>query len=249
MVRPHSAVLIVLMAILLLPVFAKTDAAPDHSIWNALLSQYNHQGQVDYEGLKKAEARLDAYLDGLAGIAPQSLDRDEQFAFYANAYNAWTVKLILTGYPGVASIKDFGSLFKSPWKRKLAEINGEILTLDHIEHDILRPRFNDPRVHFAINCAAKSCPALYREAFVGARLQAQLDDATRRFLNDERFNRLAEKTLYVSRIFKWFKADFNGDIVGFFERYAAPELKAGIAADRENIKVKYLIYDWSLNSK
>lgn len=247
--KPHFAVLIILLTVILLPVSVKADAAPDHSIWNELLSQYNHQGQVDYNGLKKEEARLDAYLDVLAGIDPQSLDRDEQFAFYTNAYNAWTVKLILTGYPGVASIKDFGSLFKNPWKRKFAEINGEILTLDHIEHDILRPRFKDPRVHFAINCAAKSCPILYREAFVGTRLQAQLDDATRRSLNDERFNRLEEKTLYVSRIFKWFNEDFNGDIVGFFEQYAAPELKASIAADRENIKVKYLDYDWTLNGE
>ena len=132
---------------------------------------------------------------------------------------------------------------------RFVEINGEILTLDHIEHDILRPRFKDPRVHFAINCAAKSCPALYREAFTGKQLHAQLDDAARRFINDGRFNRLEAKTLYVSRIFKWFNEDFNGDIAGFFEQYAAPGLKVPLAADRENIKVKYLDYDWSLNGE
>ena len=175
---------------------------------------------------------MDAYLDTLAKIDPLSLAGDEQFAFYINAYNAWTIKLILTGYPDVASIKDYGSLFKSPWKKKFVNIKGEMVTLDHIEHDILRPQFRDPRVHFAINCAAKSCPPLYREAFVGQQLNTQLDDAARRFVNDGRFNRLEGNTLYVSSIFKWFKEDFNGDIIGFFEEYALPELKEAIGANR-----------------
>ena len=249
MPKPPSIGLVLLITVLLVATSAAAGTVPDHGIWDELLGRYNRQGQVDYAGLKQAEARLDAYLEGLAGIDPDSLDRDEQFAFYANAYNAWTVKLILTGYPGVTSIKDFGSLFKSPWKKKFVDINGEIMTLDHIEHDILRPRFQDPRVHFAINCAAKSCPPLYREAFEGTRLHAQLDDATRRFLNDRRFNRLEGKTLYVSSIFKWFNKDFRGDIVGFFEQYGAPDLKAGIAADREQITVTYLDYDWSLNGE
>ena len=232
---------------ILLPLSTVAGTAPDHGIWDALLHEFNHQGRVDYAGLKREENRLDAYLGVLAGIDPRSLGRDEQFAFYINAYNAWTVKLILTGYPGVESIKDLGSLLKSPWKKKLVEINGEILTLDHIEHDILRPRFKDPRVHFAVNCASKSCPVLYGEAFVGRRLHAQLDEATRQFINDGRFNRLEGKTLYVSSIFKWFKKDFNGDIIGFIERYASPELKASLIANRKDLKVAYLVYDWSLN--
>ena len=233
----------------LLPVPAAANQATDHRALDDLLQQYNHQGQVDYAGLKQEEARLDAYLDALAAIDPLSLARDEQFAFYINAYNAWTIKLILTEYPGIASIKDYGSLFKSPWKKEFVNIRGAIVTLDHIEHDILRPQFRDPRVHFAINCAAKSCPPLYREAFVGKRLQAQLDDAARRFINDGRFNRLEGNTLYVSSIFKWFKEDFQDDIVGFFEQHALPELKKAITANRQLLKVKYLDYDWSLNGE
>lgn len=231
------------------PFLAVAGSEPDHGMWDELLRQYNHQGQVDYAGFKREEARLNAYLDTLAKVDPRALARDEQFAFYVNAYNAWTVKLILTGYPGVASIKDLGSLFKSPWKKKFVDIDGELRTLDHIEHAILRPRFKDPRVHFAINCASKSCPVLYPEAFTGTRLQTQLDDASRQFVNDSRFNRLDGKTLYVSSIFKWFNEDFNGDVVGFLEQYAAPGLKAAITADRKNIEVKYLDYDWSLNGK
>ena len=243
-----AALLLFLMGVLLaLPAVARQ--APDHHILDDLLRQYNHQGQVDYAGLKQEEAQLDAYLDALAEIDPLSLAGDEQYAFYINAYNAWTIKLILKEYPDVASIKDYGSLFKSPWKKKFVNIKGEIVTLDHIEHDILRPQFRDPRVHFAINCAAKSCPPLYREAFEGKRLHAQLDDAARRFVNDGRFNRLEGNTLYVSSIFKWFKEDFNGDIVGFFEEYALPELKEAISANRQHLKVKYLDYDWSLNGK
>lgn len=248
---PKSCLTILLFlligALLALPAVAQETL--DHHILDDLLRQYNHQGQVDYAGLKQEEAQLDAYLDALAKIDPLSLADDEQFAFYINAYNAWTIKLILTEYPGVESIKDYGSLFKSPWKKKFVNIKGEIVTLDHIEHDILRPQFRNPRVHFAINCAAKSCPPLYREAFVGKRLHAQLDDAARRFVNDGRFNRLEGNTLYVSSIFKWFKEDFNGDIVGFFEEYALPELKEAISASRQLLKVKYLDYDWSLNGE
>lgn len=234
-------------ALLALPAIAQQRL--DHLALDDLLRQYNHQGQVDYAGLKQKEAQLDTYLDTLAKIDPLSLAGDEQFAFYINAYNAWTIKLILTGYPDVESIKDYGSLFKSPWKKKFVNIKGEIVTLDHIEHDILRPQFKDPRVHFAINCAAKSCPPLYREAFVGQQLNTQLDDAARRFVNDARFNRLEGNTLYVSSIFKWFKEDFNGDIVGFFEEYALPDLKEAIGANEQHLKVKYLDYDWSLNGK
>lgn len=245
----YRAALIIILTGMFLPLCAMGGSSPDHAIWDKLLHQYNHQGKVDYAGLKRDEALLDAYLDGLAGIDSRSLGRDEQFAFYVNVYNAWTVKLILTAYPDIESIKDLGSLFKSPWKKKFVEIDGKTITLDHIEHDILRPRFKDPRVHFAINCAAKSCPPLFRKAFTGKRLHAQLDEATRQFINDPRFYRLEGQTLYVSSIFKWFKADFEGDIAGFFERYALPELKASIMAVRKNLKVKYLDYDWSLNGE
>ncbi len=221
----------------------------DHGLFTELLGKYVRAGEVNYQDLKNEEATLDAYLAMLEAVEPQSLSHDEQFAFYANAYNAWTIKLILSDYPGVKSIKDLGSLLKSPWKKKIARIDGKVMTLDHIEHDILRPRFNDPRVHFAINCAAKSCPPLADEPFSGDTLDRQLDQLTRAFINDPNNNYLKGNVLYVSSIFKWFKTDFKDGIVNFFRKYAEGDLKTNLKAIENKIKVKYLDYDWSLNGK
>ena len=203
----------------------------DHGLFTELLGKYVRAGEVNYQGLKNEEATLDAYLTMLEAVDPQSLPRDEQFAFYANAYNAWTIKL------------------KSPWKKKIARIDGKVMTLDHIEHDILRPRFNDPRVHFAINCAAKSCPPLADEPFSGDTLDRQLDQLTRAFINDPTNNYLKGNVLYVSSIFKWFKTDFKDGIVNFFRKYAEGDLKTNLKAIENKVKVKYLDYDWSLNGK
>ncbi|MBW2206539.1 MAG: DUF547 domain-containing protein [Deltaproteobacteria bacterium] len=171
------------------------------------------------------------------------------FAFYVNAYNAWTIKLILTGYPGIESIKDLGSLFKSPWKKKICRIDGEVITLDDIEHNILRPQFKDPRVHFAVNCASKGCPPLLAEPYTGSRLDKQLNQVTRAFINDPKRYRIEKDTLFVSKIFKWFSEDFNNDVIGFFLQYAEGDLKKTLESNRGKIKVKYLDYDWSLNGK
>jgi len=224
-------------------------AAPDDSIYAELLNRYNRNGLVDYAGFKRDEVRLDQYLAVLAKIDPNTLSRSEQFAYYANAYNAWTIKLILTGYPGVESIKDLGSLFKSPWKKKFVELDGKVITLDNIEHDILRPRFKDPRVHMAVNCASKGCPPLWNEPFTGSRLDDQLDAAARSFINNPGFNRLEGNTLFVSKIFKWFREDFEDDVIGFIEKYAEGQLKARIQANRALLEVEYLDYDWSLNGR
>lgn len=229
----------------LLPASAWSGEA--HQLFNELLTKYNQAGHVDYAGFKRQEALLDAYLDGLAKVDPDSLPRNERFAFYVNAYNAWTIKLILSEYPGVASIKDLGSLFKSPWKKNIVKLGGRITTLDHIEHDILRPEFKDPRVHFAINCASKGCPPLYREPFNGHQLNLQLNEVTRHFINNPGFNRLEGNVLHVSSIFKWFIEDFNDDIIGFFEQYASEALRNKIIQRRSSLKIKYLDYDWSLN--
>lgn len=224
-------------------------AAPDVAIYAELLRKYNHNGQVDYAGFKNDEDRLDEYLAQLAKIDPNDLSRDEQFAYYANAYNAWTIKLILTGYPGVESIKDLGSLFKSPWKKKFVKLDGKVITLDNIEHDILRSRFNDPRVHMAVNCASKGCPPLWSEPFNGSRLNDQLNAAARNFINNPGFNRLEGNTLYVSKIFKWFSEDFDDDVISFVEKYAEGKLKSTIKTNRSSLEVEYLDYDWSLNGR
>ena len=223
--------------------------AVDNSIYAELLGKYVKDGVVDYEGLKNDEAKLDRYLKVLEKTDTKALSRNEQFAFYINAYNSSTIKLILSDYPGIKSIKELGSLFKSPWKKNICRIEGKIITLDDIEHNILRPRFKDPRVHFTINCAAKSCPPLRSEPYRGGDLEQQLDEMTRAFINDLENNRLEDLTLYVSSIFKWFKEDFNKDIIGFFLKYAKGNLKRQLEARRGKIKVKYLDYDWSLNGK
>jgi hypothetical protein len=221
----------------------------EHSLYAELLNSYVKHGVVDYRGFKNHEAKLDRYLKVLEKTQTEKLNRDEQFAFYINAYNAWTIKLILGSYPGVKSIKDLGSFLKSPWKKKICRIDGVILTLDDIEHQILRARFKDPRVHFAVNCASKGCPPLRSEPYQGRILDRQLDEMTRAFINDPGSNRLEGNTLYVSKIFKWFAEDFNKDIVGFFMKYAHGDLKTKLEANKQNLKVKYLDYDWSLNGQ
>jgi len=221
-------------------------AVVENTIYTDLLQRYVNDGVVDYQGFKSAEAELDQYLEILAQVDPQTLSRDERFTFYVNAYNAWTIKLILSRYPNLQSIKELGSFLRSPWKKELARIDGKILTLDNIEHDILRPQFKDPRVHFAVNCASKGCPPLLGEPYTGARLNQQLDGAAKAFINDPQRNRLDNKGLYVSKIFKWFAADFSNDIVGFFKRYADEPMKTELER-RSTVKVKYLDYDWSLN--
>ncbi len=221
----------------------------DNAIYSELLGKYVKNGIVNYQSFKNDEENLDQYLNVLEKTNTKTLSRNEQFAFYINAYNAWTIKLILSGYPGIKSIKDMGSLFKSPWKKKICRIDGKIITLDDIEHNILRPRFKDPRVHFAINCAAKSCPPVRSEPYRGDELDQQLDEMTRAFINKLQSNRLEGHTLYVSSIFKWFAEDFNEDIVGFFLKYTKGDLKEQLEINKKKIKVKYLDYDWSLNGK
>ncbi len=219
----------------------------NHDIWADLLKKHVKAGGVDYTGFKTDEGRLDQYLKVLENTDPERLSRNEQFAFYINVYNAWTVKLILSGYPDVKSIKDFGTILKSPWQKKLVRINGEVITLDHVEHRILRPRFKDPRVHFAINCSAASCPPLRPEPYLGNSLDDQLDHSTRLFVNKQDSHRFEGNTLYVSRIFKWFSEDFNDDALGFYLKFAEGDLKEKLSAQKDTLEVKYLHYDWSLN--
>jgi hypothetical protein len=219
----------------------------DNQIYAGLLARHVRHGVVDYRGLKQEEPQLDRYLDVLSKVAPGSLTAAARFAFYVNAYNAWTLKLILEHYPGITSIKDAGSLWRSPWKKKIARIDGRLLTLDEIEHGILRTQFKEPRVHFAVNCASKGCPPLYGVPFNGRDLDRQLDFVTRSFINDPSRYRLEDDVLYVSRIFKWFPEDFNHDPIGFFRTYAEGGLKVELQKRAQHLRVKYLDYDWSLN--
>ena len=228
---------------------ALAGALVDHSLYAELLKKYVKNGEVNYQGFQNDEGKLDRYLEILEKTDTKALSRNEQLAFYINAYNAWTIKLILSAYPDIESIKDLGSLFKSPWKKKIARIHGEVLTLDNIEHDILRPRFQDPRIHFAVNCASKGCPPLRSEPYQGHVLDQQLTEMTVAFINDPDHNRLQGNSLYVSSIFKWYSEDFNDDIVGFFMKYAKGELREELKRKAGGIEIEYLDYDWSLNGK
>ncbi len=242
---------IVILAVLILAHLPQTSWAKemvDHSIFGELLKSHTKDGQVNYQGFKADEAKLERYLGVLAEVDPQSLNRSEQMAFYINAYNAWTIKLILTDYPGVKSIKDLGTLFQSPWKKKFVKLNGKAVSLDHIEHDILRPQFKDPRIHFAVNCASKSCPPLLDEPYTGTDLQQQLDGVTKSFINDPKSTFIKGDKLYVSKIFKWFGEDFDNDVLGFVKSHAQGTFAEQIGNGGGKLKVKYLDYDWSLNS-
>ncbi len=236
-----------------------------YAAWDALLKKHvkwlpdNKQSRVDYKGFAADRAALKAVLAEWSAVTPAqfaALPRDQQMAFLINAYNGFTVELILTKYPGLKSIKDLGSLLQSPWKNKFFTLLGEPRHLDWIEHEQLRPKYNEPRVHAAVNCASIGCPALRPEAFVAAKLGAQLDDSMLRFMGDRTRNRYADGRLQVNMIFKWFREDFEKGHRGFnkledvMARYA-DEL-ADAPADREKIKarnvpISHLDYDWSLN--
>ena len=249
--RPAIALLwlVFLAGAVLRPSSAVAGAVVDHALYAQLLNSYVHEGQVNYDGFKRDESKLDQYLEMLATIDPQDLTADERFAFYANAYNAWTIKVILSKYPKISSIKELGLFNTGPWRKKLVRLDGRVLSLDNIEHDILRPQFKDPRVHFAINCAAYSCPPLRSEPYVGSRLDDQLDEATRAFINHPDRTYLDGDSLYVSKIFKWFAEDFNDDPTTFVLRYAQGRFKSELSARGDGVKVKYLSYDWSLNNR
>jgi hypothetical protein len=231
------------------PLMAADGSGVDHSLYGGLLKKYVRNGQVDYGGIQSEEAALDRYLDLLQSVDIKSLSTDEQFAFYTNAYNAWTIKLILTKYPDISSIKSLGIFNTGPWKKKVVRLKSQTVSLDYIEHDILRPLFKDPRVHFAINCAAKSCPPLRSEPYDGDKLDQQLDESTRAFINNPDNYRLEGQNLYISRIFKWFAEDFKDDPLRFFRKYATGEFKRNLDANSANIQIKYLDYDWSLNGE
>jgi Protein of unknown function, DUF547 len=238
---------LILLAYLLIPSAALSEELVDQSIYAELLQKYVKNGVVNYAGFKSEEDKLDRYLNILESTDIKSLPRNEQFAVYINAYNAWTIKLILSRYPGVKSIKDLGSLLQSPWKKKIVHIDGKVITLDDLEHSTLRPRFKDPRVHFAINCASKSCPPLRSEPYRGDILDRQLDDATRSFLNNPENFRFEGDKFYVSKIFDWYGEDFNNDVLGFYLKYANDGLKQKLQQRKGSLRIDYLDYDWSLN--
>ena len=240
-----------------------------HTAWAALLKKHvvllegGKASQLRYAGMAADGVALKAYLAVLSAVSTTQFDtfsKPQQQAFLINAYNAFTVDLVLTRYPKMESIKDLGSLLQSPWKRKFVPLLGATTSLDGIEHDMLRVRgrYDDPRVHFAVNCASVGCPMLREEAYVAERLDAQLDEQAQRFLSDRSRNRWNPATdkLEVSKIFDWYGEDFKlghrgiASLPAFLARFA--DRLADAPADRERIAglkvpVSFLDYDWRLN--
>ena len=221
-----------------------------HSSWTDLLTRHVKQGVVDYQGFKQDESQLDAYLALLADTDPGQLSDPDQLAYWINGYNGYTVKLILDNFKNgtpPSSIRRIGGLFSNPWKISFAVMGGKTYSLDNIEHDIIRVQFDEPRIHFAVNCASKSCPILISEAYEGATLDAQLEQSTREFLENPEHNYLKGDTLYVSSIFKWYKEDFNDDPFTFFLAHSSGTLQQQLISKKDKIRIKYVDYDWSLN--
>jgi hypothetical protein len=254
-------------ALLLAAVPAAAAAALDHThaAWTALLERHvewvpdGTTTVVDYAGFADDRRALQTYLDELATPDMRSFEAwttGQRMAFLINAYNAWTVALILERYPDLRSIRQIGGLFLSPWSRKLAPLLGSVRTLDEIEHEMLRsaPWFDEPRIHFAVNCASIGCPALRPEAFVAAELDAQLEDQTLRFLRDRTRNTFdsSRGRLSVSPIFRWYPEDFPGGPPLFLSQYAdvitdTPEDAARVRTG--DYRLQYTRYVWSLNEK
>lgn len=227
-----------------------------HQLWTSLLQQYVSNGTVDYRGLAvDGQPRLATYLAGLgtASRLESRWDTHQRLAFWINAYNAYTVRLILDHYP-LPSIRSIGWLPLAAFRMKIAPLGpaGAPVSLNTIENDILRARFSEPRLHFAIVCASKSCPALRSESYQPDRLDAQLDEAARGFFMDRTKNRWdpETRTLYLSSIFKWFRADFARDgqtLQTFAARYLPPA--DGTSLIEGPVRIVFLDYDWALNGQ
>jgi len=210
----------------------------DHGAWDQLLRKYvSAEGKVNYKGFLVDKKVLESYLETLALRAPQAeWSRREQMAWWINAYNAFTIKLILDRYP-VASITDLHG--GKPWDLKWIEIGGAKYSLNQIENDILRPKYKDARIHFALNCAARSCPPLLHRAWTADNLEPMLEKQTRSFINNARFNHVEPERARVSKIFDWYAADF-GDLKAFLNRYSTVQIAPGA-------QVVFEEYDWGLN--
>jgi hypothetical protein len=209
-----------------------------HAIWNQLLQKYvGTDGKVNYRGLKKDVSKLDAYLAILEKNHPaDNWKKEEKMAFWINAYNAFTVKLIVDNYP-VSRIMNLDG--GKTWDIKRIKTGGKSYSLNNIEHDILRAQFKDARIHFALNCAAKSCPPLFNQAFTADNLEASLQRLTANFINNKKFNNITTQGIWISKIFDWYANDF-GNLIEYLNRYSTVKI------DR-NTKVSYLNYDWNLN--
>jgi len=212
----------------------------DHSIWDKLLKMYvADNGDVNYKGFKMDAETLNSYIDYLASKVPsENWSKNEKLAYYINIYNSYTVKLIIDNLP-IKGIKDISN----PWSKNRIKIAGKSFSLSDIENNILR-KMGEPRIHFAINCASKSCPKLLNLAYTSENIDSLLEQTAKGFINNPNKNKISESSLQLSKIFKWYKEDFtkNGTLIDYLNRYSKIKI-------HPNATVTYLDYDWGLNEQ
>lgn len=229
---------------------------PDYSFWEQLLTRYvkTDRSGVNlfaYNKVSPADKKaLKVLLATLQKTSVSNLSRDDQMAFWINLYNAQTIDIVLDHYP-VKSIKDIslgGGFFSSgPWKKLLMTVEGRSLSLDNVEHDILRKQWRDPRIHYAVNCASISCPNLAAKAYTSDKLEEMLTEQAKHYINHERGVSVKDGRLRLSQIYSWYRSDFgrsDADIIKHIATYASPELKKNIAGIKS---ISGYDYDWSLN--
>ncbi len=216
------------------PILAK----PDHGLFDAILrANVSSSGKVNYKAIKASIGKLEAYLKNLeSNPIESSWSKNEKMAYWINAYNAYTIKLIVDNYP-LGSITDLHG--GKPWDVKWINIAGKSYSLNNIENDILRPQYKDARIHFAVNCAAKSCPTLLNRAWTAGNLNSNFDKMAKAFINNSDFNQISKTNIKVSKIFDWYKVDF-GNLISYLNKYAETQIDS-------NAKIEYLEYNWSLN--
>jgi hypothetical protein len=240
-----------LFVVILIAAAAHAQQEPDYSGWTALLQKYYDPAKgMDYAGLKARDAQtLQNIRNGLAKVNVAALNRKQQLAYWINVYNINTVATIIENYP-VKSIRDISTdpiIRLNVFKKDRVPVGGGKLSLNDVENDKIREGFHDPRIHFAINCAARSCPPIRPEAYTGAQLDAQLDDQARKFLSGVRIN---GKTAHVTKIMDWFGEDFDqwgGGKSAFLRRYLPADQQRLLDQAGRNIDFSYDDYDWSLN--
>lgn len=210
-----------------------------HDAFDKILSTYvSSSGKVDYAGLKKNEGKLDTYLAEASAQDPNLMNRNQGLAYWINVYNAYTIKLILDHYPTSSIMDIYGG---KAWDQKWIEINGSTYSLNDIEHTIIRPTYQDARIHFAVNCAASSCPPLLNKAYTARNVDTLLEQVTRKFINNTTYNQISKQDLKLSKIFEWYKDDF-GDLIVYLNEYTDVSIPAGV-------DISYTEYDWALNGK
>jgi hypothetical protein len=214
-----------------------------HEGFDKLLeNNITEDGVVNYKGIMKERATLDAYIAYIKVTSPEEKWSDDKTkAFYINVYNAYTILLILDNYP-LKSIMKISKRGKDAWHQKFVVVGGETFSLNDIEHQILRKKYSDPRIHVGVNCASFSCPPIANFAFTEANVETELERLMKKFINDPARNRITSKKITLSKVFEWYKGDFtkNGSLVTYINGYTEVELT-------KKTKVRYLEYNWNLN--